>query len=561
MKKQTKLIGVIAVAVVSVLVLGYVLTAAFLPKGEHLVYVEEQVKRGTLTVAVTESGSLEYGITPVLYDLNVNDWEEEEASRKYLQIEEICVATGQRVRQGDALIRFTWDSVEAVKALLENSIVEAKASCVAAEHDYELAAMELKAAYDNAKVSQEYASDIYEDADQAVNNAITALDKEITLRKDMTSFFKEEVEAAQADYDETKKEYQEAKKKLSSAGTRNVPNYLALNEEYQEAQTKYFNAQNELKEAEQNQENNEKRIKELEDLLADAKARIVLDKLDVEAAYSESTLLGDNAQMVYDAAIADLKKVLEKEEALLKEQEERLEKLTAFVGEDGVLYAGKDGVITGVTCEEGDKLTEKCSLLDFAGDMNITVNVAQEDVVSLKAGDRVEIEFSVYPEAVYSGTILTIGTTAIAEEDSAVRYQVMVGVDGDTGTLYSGMAADVTFTTRKRENVLYVSQDAIVKEEGRSYVYVQTVSGGYALKEVETGIYSDVGVEILFGLKEGDIIYVARKAGEKSGVSGNDGIDKNVSDGDAYEGSISDGDAYDGKVSDGDASDRRKDRE
>ena len=74
--------------------------------------------------------------------------------------------------------------------------------------------------------------------------------------------------------------------------------------------------------------------------------------------------------------------------------------------------------------------------------------------------------------------------------------------------LYRGMAAEVIFVKERKENVLYVSPRAIVQEDGTDYVYVQTVSGGYVLQEVETGIRTEEGVEILSGPEEGNSVYI-----------------------------------------------------
>lgn len=539
MKKQNKIIGLLAVAITLVLVVGILIFSALMPKKDKWIYVEETVKRGTLTVTANANGALEYRVASLMCDLNLEN--------KGLRVEEICVAAGQRVKAGDALIKFSDESVEDVQLFLENAVLEAKASYLQAQHDYELSAMELKTAYDNAKISQEYAADIYADTDQAVNNAITALDKEISLREEMVSFFKSEVENAQEKYDETQKVYQEAKKKLSAVGTKNVPNYLTLNEAYQKAQNKYFDAQNALEQAKENQAVNQRRIDELETKLADAKARIVIDKLDVEAVYNESTLLGDNAQTAFDAAIADLQKLLNKEEVLLKEKEEALLDFNAFVGEDGVLYADKETIITEVTCRAGDKCMEETTLLSYAEEMNIVVNVSQQDVVGLQQNDGVKIRFALHPDKEYEGVIRAIGTTAIEQGDSEVCYPVMVGVVGDSSSLYSGMEAEVSFVTLQKENALYVSHDAIVEENGRCYVYVQSVSGDYGMREVETGIRCEAGVEILSGLNEGDLIYVLKNEMEINSVSGNAGGTEEVSSGDA--------------VSEGDALDRRTDLE
>jgi HlyD family secretion protein len=151
-------------------------------------------------------------------------------------------------------------------------------------------------------------------------------------------------------------------------------------------------------------------------------------------------------------------------------------------------------------------------------DMTISVDVVQEDVVVLAVGDPVEIAFTAYEGETYSGTILSIDTTATAAGSNTVSYSVVIGVEGDTTPLYGGMVADVTFVTEQKEDVLYVSRQAIVTENGKDYVYRKTSSGGKQLTEVETGSSNGVSVEILSGLSEGDTIYIASRVSSTSEV-------------------------------------------
>lgn len=566
MKKQSKVIGMLAGAAVLIVVAGYALFSMPMPKQENWIYVEEEVKKGILTVAVTERGSLDYLTSSVEYDLVWNGIESEDGM--YLEIEEICVSVGQRIAEGDALVQFTQDSVDELRLLLENAVAAAKESYLVAEREYDSSVLDVKMNYDSAKIAQKYATDIYDETGSAVDDDITSMDKEIDRREDMTAFFEEKVETAQKKYDDAKKAYQTAKKSLSSAGTRNVPNYLVLSKEYQDAKTAYYNAESEWKQAKENLENNEALILELEEKLADAKARLALDKLDVKAVFDENTAMGENAQVAYDAAMVDLEKALADEDAKVKEAEDLLAAFDAFVGAEGILYAREAGIITEVIAEEGDRLTEEAVLMNYTAPQNmyIEVAVAQEEVVKLHTGDAVTVRFDAYQDTLYNGTIQEIRGNAITGEAEAASYQVVVNVKEETVPLYKGMTADVTFVTEKKENVLYVSERAIVEADGRTYVYMQTVSGGYMLKEIEIGMYGDMGVEILSGLQEGEVVYIAMKQEDvvSGSVSGNDmipafnqmegeeSIAGTVSGGNALGASVSGGDGLDANVSSGD---------
>ena len=132
-KKQKKLILAGIALFLLILAASYTVFIAPLLQKEQWIYKEETVERGTLKVGVTESGSLEYNTKSIDYDLNldVSDDDEDDSDddddtvQKYLKIEEIYAASGQRVMEGEELLKFTEDSVEAVRALLQNAVVEA----------------------------------------------------------------------------------------------------------------------------------------------------------------------------------------------------------------------------------------------------------------------------------------------------------------------------------------------------------------------------------------------------------------------------------------------------
>ena len=72
---------------------------------EVVVYKEETVQRGDLTVGVTESGSLSFGITSQLYDLELQTEEEKE-------------------EEGDPVLKFSDSSIEATRKKLRATQTE-----------------------------------------------------------------------------------------------------------------------------------------------------------------------------------------------------------------------------------------------------------------------------------------------------------------------------------------------------------------------------------------------------------------------------------------------------
>ena len=527
-KKQKKLILAGIALFLLILAASYTVFIAPLLQKEQWIYKEETVERGTLKVGVTESGSLEYNTKSIDYDLNldVSDDDEDDSDddddtvQKYLKIEEIYAASGQRVTEGEELLKFTEDSVEAVRALLQNAVVEAQADYAEAESTYELSLLEAQTDYDTQKISASYAASIRNTSGTSVTNKVASLQVQLEQKQANAASLQEKLTEAQEDYQDALETYEAAKEGYEGAGTDNTVNFMTIQNGYLSARSKYQQAKSALTQAEDALSENESAITDLQNQLAAAQAKQKIDKLDTEETYQEAVITGQNAQTTYNAAVEDLKETLQEAEETKEKREEQLQAFEAFIGSDGILYAAEDGVITEVSYEAGDRLTTTGALFSYATSdgMRISVDVTQEDIVDLQVGDAVDITFTAYPEDSYTGSILSINTTATSDYSNTVSYTVEISVEGALEKLYGGMTADVIFVTEEKEDILYVSRKAIVEENGKTYVYRKTALGGRELAEVETGITNGVDIEILSGLEEGDTIYLASKVSSEAEV-------------------------------------------
>ncbi|MDE6364009.1 MAG: efflux RND transporter periplasmic adaptor subunit, partial [Lachnospiraceae bacterium] len=142
-----------------------------------------------------------------------------------------------------------------------------------------------------------------------------------------------------------------------------------------------------------------------------------------------------------------------------------------------------------------------------ADEMTVSVDVSQEDVVSMRVGDTVELRFSAYEGEIYHGVIASITTTATSRNSATISYPVVVAIQGDTSMLYSGMTADVTFVTEETENINYVLRKAVVEENGKSLLYIKS-GEAYALTPVTTGFNNGEYIEVRDGINAGDKYYI-----------------------------------------------------
>ncbi len=524
MKKRKKLkwIVLIIAGILLTAAACYTVFVAPLMEKEQWVYKEQTVERGTLKAGVTESGSLEYGVTSVVYDLDLDvstDEEEEdeedesdETVQKYLKIEEVYVKTGERLSEGDILYRFTQDSISDVRMLLENAAAKAQAAYTEAQAGYNLSALEAETDAAILKLHEQYASSIHETSSLSVVHESALLQVEIEKRTANIILLQKKLEEATKDYNEAAKDYLDAQKPVLEEES-NTVNFMIMQKSYLNLQTRYENAKKALQEAEQALEDNDREIAAYQEKLEDVAAKSRISALETDETYQESMINGENARVTYEAELESLKETLKEAEDEKEQIEKQLSAFEAFVGEDGCLYAKEAGIVTEVLYEAGDSLRDAGTMISYAApdDMTISVDVTQEDIVDLNVGDKVDITFTAYEDTVYEGSIRSIDTTATSRESNAVSYTVVIAVEGDTTLLYSGMTADVIFVTKQKEDVLYISRKAVMEENRRYYVYYKTSAGEMEQKEVETGMDNGIYVEILSGLEEGDTVYLASR--------------------------------------------------
>jgi len=168
--------------------------------------------------------------------------------------------------------------------------------------------------------------------------------------------------------------------------------------------------------------------------------------------------------------------------------------------------------VTAVNYEAGDELEETGAMVTYTEEDKFTVSmdISEEDITSVAVGDKVTLEFSAYEDETWDGQVSAITTSVSDNHSTTISYPVTIDILGDTTTLYGGMTADVTFVTDSVSDVLYVSEQAIVYEDDKSYVYIRS-GNDYEKKEITTGFSNGSVTEVTEGLSEGDTVYIQSK--------------------------------------------------
>ena len=160
----------------------------------------------------------------------------------------------------------------------------------------------------------------------------------------------------------------------------------------------------------------------------------------------------------------------------------------------------------------GDTLNADTAIASFADaeSITVTVNVTEDDISVVHMDDAVDISFLSYPDEMFSGYVSEIGSSSTSGNSSTVSYPVTVVVTSTPETLLSGMTANVTFISKQVQDVLYVSNKAVINEGTESFVLRQNDDGSEEKVRVEVG-FSNGNIAEINGVSEGDTLLIKGK--------------------------------------------------
>ncbi|MGO4904584.1 efflux RND transporter periplasmic adaptor subunit [Flavobacterium sp. W20_MBD1_R3] len=216
------------------------------------------------------------------------------------------------------------------------------------------------------------------------------------------------------------------------------------------------------------------------------------------------------------------------------------------------IYAPADGTISVLNVELGERVlgTQQMTgteILRVANlnNMEVEVDVNENDIVKIKVGDEANVEVDAYLKKQFKGIVTSISNSASSAltADQVTNFKVKVRIlkesyedllEGKPET-YSpfrpGMTATVDIITDTKTNILTVpisavvikSDTAAVKEikvadpseeqkeaaprSDKKYECVFVKVGDKAkIRVIKTGIQDDANIEVLTGLKKGDVV-------------------------------------------------------
>lgn len=179
--------------------------------------------------------------------------------------------------------------------------------------------------------------------------------------------------------------------------------------------------------------------------------------------------------------------------------------------EGATITAPFDGMVAFVGAEVNEQVapgSPMIVLIDPSG-FHVEVSVDEIDVGQVEVEQEARITLDAYPDEDLQGRVEYISPVA-TEDLGTVSYLVRVCFDPTQVPLRSGMTANITIVTERRENVLLMPSRAISADRETGLFYVERLKddGEIERVEVEIGIQDATYTEVLRGLEEGDRLVI-----------------------------------------------------
>lgn len=170
------------------------------------------------------------------------------------------------------------------------------------------------------------------------------------------------------------------------------------------------------------------------------------------------------------------------------------------------LRAPFSGTITQVTADPGEAVSANQAIVTIISpDLGIEIDLPEIDSIRVSNNDEASVSFDAIGNVQFMAKVITVNRTETFVDGIPIYEARLVLIEKDP-RIVSGMTAEVSIMTNRRENVLSIPIRAVNTRDGGRYVLLET-SGGTTETEIQTGLQGTNGfIEIISGLTEGDIV-------------------------------------------------------
>lgn len=255
----------------------------------------------------------------------------------------------------------------------------------------------------------------------------------------------------------------------------------------------------------------------------------------------------------YETAVASMKKAeaaLMDVDALKKSRQQQMatvRQLQSVVGEsqrqlgETEIRAPISGVVTKKMVQEGELVASISGFsagspivrIEDRGQMMVKLDVNEIDTARLALGMPAKVDIDALPKLPLEGTVHKIapasknaGTAAQGGAETVVKYEVEIWLSSTSPEIRSGMSAKCTIIPEARKGVLQLPVEFVGTDSKGRFVEFPLSKAEEQKKDakprreyVQVGLSTGSRIEILSGLKEGDVVARPKYTGpERKGM-------------------------------------------
>jgi HlyD family secretion protein len=160
-----------------------------------------------------------------------------------------------------------------------------------------------------------------------------------------------------------------------------------------------------------------------------------------------------------------------------------------------------------VKIEQGAEVSEGYKIITIpdASEMKVEIKVHETWIDKIEPNQPANITVAAFPEKTFTGKVLKkaplADQTDFLNPDLKV-YLTDVSIEGANEDLKTGMTADVEVIINELHDIIYVPIQSVTTVEDKKICYV--MGSAVEKREVETGLFNENFVEIKSGLNEGE---------------------------------------------------------
>jgi macrolide-specific efflux system membrane fusion protein len=170
-----------------------------------------------------------------------------------------------------------------------------------------------------------------------------------------------------------------------------------------------------------------------------------------------------------------------------------------------------DAEVIVATTQPGQTVASGDAVIVLSDRLIVRAEVDETDIGKVKVGQEARINLDAYPDSKIKATVEHIYYESKTVNNVTI-YEVDLLPESVPEFFRSGMNATIIFITARKENVLTLPQEMIIKQNGASLVLVKDNSSAEPVqRQVQIGLSDDKNSEVISGLSENDIVVVKSK--------------------------------------------------